>query len=185
MNAARRFPSCRGGKAMSTVVPVALRNTTRSTSATGMLLAVAGGVALLASEPKVTFNHCQVPCGIFDDPAIVGDITQACITIRKAIVQSKGLHATAGSDVLAMNQMVRWINTKEEHCNKIIHLVSDYCLCQRVKRSNFKTETDYLQALKIHHMVMQAAMKAKQSMDEGACDALEHAVADLAKMYTK
>jgi hypothetical protein len=70
------------------------------------------------------------------------------------------------------------------HCRKIIQLVSKYLLCQRVKCPDFKSEMDYLLALKIHHTVMQAAMKAKHLMCEGACDALEHAVSDLAKMYT-
>ena len=32
-------------------------------------------------------GHCQVPCGIFDDPMIVAEIRQACATIRKAMVQ--------------------------------------------------------------------------------------------------
>jgi small subunit ribosomal protein S27Ae len=150
-----------------------------------MLVVATGSLLLFSSETKKTYNHCQVPCGIFDDPAIVSEINQACTTIRKAIVQSKSLHGKLGSDPLALNQMVRWINTKEEHCSKIITLIAEYCLCQRIKRPEFKTETDYLQALKIHHDVMQAAMKAKQSMDEAACDALEHAVDDLAKMYTK
>merc|ERR1711871_389842 len=27
-------------------------------------------------------GHCQVPCGIFDDPAIVAEVNQACATIR-------------------------------------------------------------------------------------------------------
>jgi hypothetical protein len=31
------------------------------------------------------------------------------------------------------NQMTRWVNTKEEHANKIIHLAADYSLAQRVK----------------------------------------------------
>jgi small subunit ribosomal protein S27Ae len=150
-----------------------------------MLVVATGSLLLLSSETKKTYNHCQVPCGIFDDPAIVSEIKQACTTIRKAIVQSKMLHEKSGSDPLALNQMVRWINTKEEHCSKIITLIAEYCLCQRIKRPEFKTEADYLQALKIHHNVMQAAMKAKQSMNEAACDALEHAVDDLAKMYTK
>ena len=98
---------------------------------------------------------------------------------------SKELHPSLGTELLSFNQMVRWINTKEEHCNKIIKLVSEYCLCQRVKPSNFKSEMEYLEALKVHHRTMQAAMKAKQSMDENDCIALEHAVEDLAKMYTK
>jgi len=150
-----------------------------------ILLLGAVSLVLATPEPTITFNHCQVPCGIFDDPAIVNEMREACTTIRRAMRSSRALHQTMGSDLLSLNQMVRWINTKEEHCNKIISLVSDYCLCQRVKRANFKSESDYLQALKTHHVAMQAAMKAKQSMDESDCIALEHAVEDLSKMYTK
>ena len=129
-------------------------------------------------------GHCQVPCGIFDDPAMVGELKQAATTIRKAIAQSNELHATSGSDLLAMNQIVRWITVKEEHANKIIHVVADYCLCQRVKKEVFKDDADYVSALKAHHAVMQAAMKTKQTLDAAACDALDHALDDMAKMYT-
>ena len=73
----------------------------------------------------------------------------------------------------------------EEHASKIIKLVSEYCLCQRVKKEVFATDEEYVNALKSHHAVMQAAMKAKQTLDEAACDNLENAVADIAKMYTK
>jgi hypothetical protein len=100
------------------------------------------------------------------------------------MMQSAGLWGEKKEEVQTMNQLVRWIKTKEEHCDRIIKTMGDYCLCQRVKRANFKTEEEYLQALKIHHVVMQAAMKAKQTMDTKACDDLEHAVEDLAKMYT-
>ena len=154
--------------------------------------ATLSGIVWLSSSScdTKTFNHCQVPCGIFDDPAIIDEMKQASTTIRKAIVQATALHSKAtglglGSDPLAMNQMIRWVNTKEEHCNKIIKLTSEYCLCQRVKAASFKSETEYLEALKFHHIVMQAAMKAKQSMDVASVDALDHALADLAQMYTK
>ena len=40
-----------------------------------------------------------------------------------------------------------------------------------------------MQALKAHHAVMQTAMKAKQSLEVTACDALEHAIDDMSKMY--
>lgn len=166
--------------------PIAAEDPAGSTAwGSAILLATAGGMALATSindvHPMVTLNHCQVPCGIFDDPAIVDELKQACTTIRKAIRSSKTLHATVKSDVLSLNQLIRWVTTKEEHCSKIISLVSEYCLCQRVKRPNFKTETEYLEALKVHHRVMQAAMKAKQSMDEQDCIVLEHAVEDLSK----
>lgn len=125
-----------------------------------------------------------VPCGIFDDPAMVAQMKEDAATIRKAMVQSKELHATAGGDLLAMNQMLRWVMTKEDHCNKIITRVGEYCLCQRVKPAVFKSDEDYVQALKSHHAVMQSAMKAKQSMDPATCDDLDHAIEDMAKMYS-
>lgn len=99
------------------------------------------------------------------------------------MTQSTDLHATG--DLQSLNQIVRWINTKEEHCVKIITAISEYCLCQRVKKDVFSSDADYVDALKAHHAVMQAAMKAKQSMDPAAADALDNAIGDFAKMYTK
>jgi len=131
-------------------------------------------------------GHCQVPCGIFDDPAMVATLKECAATIRKAMVQANELHSNAvgGNDLLALNQMVRWITVKEEHASKIITTVAEYCLCQRVKKEVFKSDEDYVQALKAHHAVLQCAMKAKQSVDAAtACDALDHALNDMAKMY--
>jgi ubiquitin len=129
-------------------------------------------------------GHCQVPCGIFDDPAMVAELKQHAATIRKAMVQCKDLNE-GGADLQAMNQIVRWINTKEDHCSKIISAIAEYCLCQRVKKDVFQSDGDYTDALKAHHAVMQAAMKAKQTMDTAGADNLDHALVDFAKMYTK
>merc|ERR1712185_794629 len=113
-------------------------------------------------------GHCQVPCGIFDDPALVAEIMQACATIRKAMVQINELSAAPSA----------------QNFNQI----AEYCLAQRVKPvgaagSPFTEEKDFLDALVAHHAVMQCAMKAKQTVDVAACDALEHAVGDFGKMY--
>jgi ubiquitin-small subunit ribosomal protein S27Ae len=128
-------------------------------------------------------GHCQVPCGIFDDPAMVNELKEAAATIRKAIAQAGELHAAAPASLLSTNQLVRWIMVKEEHADKIISRVAAYCLCQRVKREVFPDDAAYVEALKAHHAVMQAAMKAKQGADAAACDALDHALGDMAKMY--
>ena len=114
---------------------------------------------------------------------MVGQLKQDAITVRKAMIESKDLHAAGG--LQEMNQLIRWINTKEEHCAKIIKTVGEYCLCQRVKKEVFASDADYIEALKAHHSVMQAAMKAKQSVDPAACDALDHAIGDMCKMYIK
>merc|ERR1711865_263331 len=131
-------------------------------------------------------GHCQVPCGIFDDPKLVAEIREAVSTIHKAMVQLNEL--AARGDAFGYNQMTRWVNPKEEHACKIIQLVSEYCLCQRVKpltdaKSPFKSEEEYVQALTCHHAVMQCAMKTKQNVDPVIADHLAHAVSDFSKMY--
>ena len=50
-------------------------------------------------------GHCQVPCGIFDDPKLVAEIREAVATIHKAMVQLNEL--AARGDALAYNQMTR------------------------------------------------------------------------------
>jgi predicted type IV restriction endonuclease len=116
---------------------------------------------------------------------MAAEVKQCVTTIKKAMVQIKEIYAAGTPGPQEMNQIVRWINTKEEHANKIITAVSEYCLCQRVKKEVFASENDYVEALKSHHSVMQAAMKCKQTVDEAAVHALEHAVGDFEKMYVK
>merc|ERR1712216_218332 len=132
-------------------------------------------------------GHCQVPCGIFDDPKLVAELKEAVATITKATAQVNEIFGAA-MNAQSFNQATRWVNTKEEHCAKIITLIGEYCLCQRVKPvgapgSPFTEEEDFMNALKAHHAVMVAAMKAKQTVDVAQCDALEHAVGDFSKMY--
>ena len=133
-------------------------------------------------------GHCQVPCGIFDDPKLVADVNEAVATIKKAMVQIGELSASITP--LNINQMTRWVNTKEEHAGKIITLMSEYCLCQRVKpvsdpKTPFSSEADYIAALQSHHQVMLAAVKCKQNVDPALGDALAAAVAEMSKMYLK
>mmetsp|Transcript_69518 Transcript_69518/g.145196 ORF Transcript_69518/g.145196 Transcript_69518/m.145196 type:complete len:210 (-) Transcript_69518:349-978(-) len=131
-------------------------------------------------------GHCQVPCGIFDDPKLVTELLEAVATVKKAMVQIGEL--STNLNALNINQMTRWINTKEEHASKIITLVSEYCLCQRVKpvsdpKTPFKSEEDFVAALQSHHSVMLKAVKCKQTVDPANADALESAVKEMGKMY--
>ena len=50
----------------------------------------------------LTRAHCQVPCGIFDDPAKVSELKQDAATIRKAMVQTNELGT---KDALSLNQV--------------------------------------------------------------------------------
>merc|ERR1711934_118798 len=147
-------------------------------------VAAVAGAAVLAQAPVQ--NHCQVPCGIFDDPLRVAQLKEEATTIRKATAQVKAAEEKKSEDSLQhINQVTRWILTKEEHASKIITLVAEYLLCQRVKAGAFKNKEDYWQALELHHALMQAAMKTKQTLDPKACDDLDHLIADVGAMYTK
>jgi len=133
-------------------------------------------------------GHCQVPCGIFDDPKLVSELKEACATIKKAMVQITELSASL--DALKINQMTRWVMTKEEHAGKIITQIGEYCLCQRVKpvgdpKSPFTSEEDYINALKCHHLVMAAAVKCKQNVDPAIADDLNEKIDLCCKMYMK
>merc|ERR1712157_154865 len=111
---------------------------------------------------------------------------EAVATIKKAMVQINELSADMNAQNI--NQMTRWVNTKEEHAGKIISLMGEYCLCQRVKpvgdpKSPFKEEKDYIAALEAHHRVMLGAVKCKQTVDPNNADALDAACGEMCKMY--
>ena len=121
--------------------------------------------------------HCQVPCGIYDDPARVTNLAEDAATIRKAIVNIKDL---AGKhDPQAFNQATRWVATKDAHASHIIETVSEYFLTQKVKpvAAGAEGRDAYLETLAACHALMVAAMKTKQECDEASAKALDDAVA--------
>ena len=58
------------------------------------------------------------------------------------------------------NQLIRWINTKEEHANNIQKILTEYFLVQRIKPSNKK----YIDQISTIHQVLILAMKCKQTV---------------------
>jgi nickel superoxide dismutase len=125
--------------------------------------------------------HCQVPCGIYDDAARVNAIKEDIVTIEKA---SRNIRELSGKhDAQSMNQMVRWINTKEAHASHIIQVVSEYFLTQKLKPGD--DQTAYYRKLADHHALMRAAMKAKQSTDQDSVHALREAAVLFARHWVE
>jgi nickel superoxide dismutase len=151
---------------------------------TGMLvLSVIGTAVVWFTQVERAGAHCQVPCGIYDDKARIQRMYEDTTTIAKAIGQIREL---AGKhDALALNQITRWVTTKEAHASHIIEVVSEYFLTQKVKPLSAGAEgyDAYLASLADHHAVMVAAMKTKQNPDPALADALHHAIERLAKHY--
>jgi len=127
--------------------------------------------------PQFLQAHCQIPCGIYDDFARVQSMREDAVTVEKSI---RLIMELAGkSDVQSQNQLVRWVMNEEIHAQKIIASISDYFLTQRVKPD----QQDYAERLKKHHLVIIAAMKAKQNADLSVVKALKESIEALSAYY--
>jgi nickel superoxide dismutase len=61
------------------------------------------------------------------------------------------------------NQVIRWVQNKEQHADKFTEILTQYFLSQRIKAN--KDEVKYVNHLKLIHHLMVLSMKSKQSTD--------------------
>ena len=120
------------------------------------------------------YGHCQVPCGIYDDAVRIVQIEEDITTIRKAMNKINDL--AENSDAQSLNQISRWVNTKEDHAQNAQETVLNYFLAQRVKtkEKGNKDRQKYVdQTLTLHQLIVKL-MKCKQTVDQRNCsDAYE------------
>jgi len=135
-------------------------------------------VAGLAA-PTVAFAHCQVPCGIYGDQLRFEQLLEDAKTIAKAQAQLNELLAGGQPTAQSVNQMARWVMTKEDHAGKVQDTMQAYFLAQRIKADSPR----YVEQLKAAHVVITSAMKCKQSADGTTAKALEEAIYDLYRAY--
>lgn len=109
--------------------------------------------------------HCQIPCGIYGDQRVFEELEENIQTVAKSMKTIVELSVDPGKNI---NQLVRWVNNKDVHANKIMETVLNYFLAQRVKIP----ETDdagamsvYYRKLAILHQIVVHSMKAKQTTD--------------------
>jgi len=140
-------------------------------------------LSAFALLPNLAQAHCQVPCGIYDDAARITRMYEDASTIEKAMVQMQDL--AGKGDAQSANQLTRWIITKEDHASNIITTVAEYFLTQKVKPVAADDEgyAAYLAKLADHHLVMVAAMKAKQNSDPAVVAKLRAALDAMGKHY--
>ena len=129
--------------------------------------------ALLAASAGA---HCQIPCGIYDDTARIAEIKEHVTTIEKSMNEITKLSAETPQN---SNQLVRWVNNKEAHADKLTDIVTYYFLAQRIKPD---TE-NYDAKLKTLHGMMIAAMKAKQTVDLEQVEKLRALIAVFETLY--
>ncbi len=154
----------------------------RSTLLTAMATGLAASVLLTIGQPGA-WAHCEVPCGIYDDHARIDQMLEDGTTIGKAVAQI--LELTGKTDAQSLNQLTRWINTKENHATRIQDTIAQYFMTQRVKPARQGTQAfnDYSMRLVQHHAVMIAAMKTKQTVDPQRVVELREAIEAIGVYY--
>lgn len=109
------------------------------------------------------YAHCEIPCGIYGDETRITLLNEHIATVEKSMNQIIEL---SKKEEINYNQMVRWVNNKEEHATKIQEMVSQYFLHQRVKMADPSDEDaykKYITQLTALHALQVYAMKAKQT----------------------
>jgi nickel superoxide dismutase len=137
----------------------------------GLICAVILSSSLLIA-PHI-FPHCEIPCGIYGDEVRFYIMEEHIATIEKSMNmivefsrdEDEGEEEEAETNY---NQLVRWINNKEQHANYIQDIVSQYFMTQRVKpvsEEDSEQYEKYIEKLTLLHHMLIFAMKAKQSTD--------------------
>lgn len=141
-------------------------------------------IARVVVQPKsaAAVPHCEVPCGIYADQMRFEQMLEDTQTIEKAITSVREFadgFAQSPPDAKTVNQLTRWINTKESHATNTQHIVAQYFLTQRIKAEN----ENYAKQLAAAHQVMVSAMKCKQDADPATAKSLKQAIYDLYRAY--
>ena len=124
-----------------------------------------GAVIVVVALSSVVRSHCQIPCGIYGDPARFDMIAEHITTIERSMKQIVELAEMQEPD---MNQIVRWVQNKDKHADDLAHVVTYYFMAQRVKpvdSSDSEVYRKYIGKLTILHQMLVHSMKAKQTTD--------------------
>ena len=140
-------------------------------------------VAFMFSAIKLAYPHCEMPCGIYHDELRVEMLKEHFETIEKAM---KSISELQAAEQVNYNQLVRWINTKEQHANEIQEIAEQYFLTQRVKAadpSDSEKYDKYIAQLTSLHQLIVFAMKSKQTIDTENVEKMRSALDSFEKAY--
>jgi len=142
-------------------------------------------VVFLALSSVRAYPHCQVPCGIYDDEMRIEMLKEDIFTVEKSMKTINTLSSEGEKD---FNQIVRWVENKDKHADKISDTVTYYFMAQRVKpvdSDDKKASGLYMEKLKALHEILVYAMKAKQTTDLVYVDKMNDTVESFEALYFK
>jgi hypothetical protein len=148
-------------------------------SRTRTLLSLVIGLIL---SPVLVSAHCQVPCGIYADDVVFGELETDVATIEKAMRQITAL-AESGDNP---QQLTRWVMNKESHAQNIQDRMSAYFLAQRIKLSLKASDpARYSRLVELCHQITVLAMQCKQGTDLAKASSLHDALHAFQDLYAK
>ena len=127
--------------------------------------------------------HCQIPCGIYNDPVRITLLEEHVTTIEKSMNEILRL---SKEETPNWNQIVRWVSNKETHADELTEIVTFYFLAQRVKPADPKDRaafSKYVHHVTLLHQIIVASMKAKQTTDLENCTKLRALIAKFKTSY--
>jgi len=141
-------------------------------------------ILLLAfTLPTIISAHCEIPCGIYADKMRIDMIKEHITTIEKSMKQINELKK---DNPLNYNQLVRWINNKDDHANKLQDIVTQYFMTQRIKlvdESDKESLDKYQKEISLLHSMLIYAMKTKQTTELMHCEKLLEIVNEFYGIY--
>ena len=146
-------------------------------------LAVSAFFISTAVFVSIVYSHCQIPCGIYNDPARFDELSEHILTIEKAM---KLITELSKQDKSNMNQIVRWVQNKDEHADELSHIVTYYFMAQRVKpvdKSDAGQYSEYVKKLTLLHKMLVYSMRAKQTTDLANVEKLRSSLSEFRKAY--
>lgn len=115
--------------------------------------------------------HCQMPCGIYDDPMRIKLMEEQISVIDKAMTKIEANESE--------NQNVRWVMTKDKQADEFSEIVTAYFMAQRIKPGC----DDYAQKIAALHEMVIYSMKCKQTTDHANVEKLQELVHTFEKLY--
>lgn len=147
------------------------------------LLSLMALAAITIGVSSAALAHCEIPCGIYGDEARFATLEEHILTIEKAMNRIVELSKAGDKN---HNQIVRWINTKENHADALREIVTQYFLVQRVKPvppDQKEAYRKYVGKLTLLHGLLVHAMKAKQTTDLAQVLALRNLLTEFKEAY--
>ena len=132
--------------------------------------------SLICLAAASALAHCEIPCGIYDDPMRIKMMAEHITTIEKSMNRIKALETT---QPINYNQVVRWVMNKEHHADQLQEIVTQYFMTQRIKPGS----KDYSKKLGLLHEMLIRAMKCKQTTDVSHVATLRKLLKEFEDLY--